>query len=110
MVATSRIATMTSRKRDTVKVSHPFLDSAFDLHGDVAVPLSHQAAEHRNRAAAQHDRRVDEGIEDDARAGLPREHVAQRRRDLVEPRVDADVGVPELTGQMVFPDRVTAEL
>src|SRR5271163_3583386 len=104
------MATMTSANREIVTLSYPFLDPLPDLDRDVAVALAHDAAEHRDRTAAQGHRRIREGVEHDLRAGLPGEHLAQRGGDLVEHAVDADVGVPELARQVVFPDRVAAEL
>src|SRR5271163_3645567 len=100
------MATMTSANREIVTLSYPFLDPLPDLDRDVAVALAHHAAEHRDRAAAQGHRRIREGIQHDLGARLPGQHLAQRRRDLVEHAVDADVGVPKLAGQMVLPDRV----
>ena len=86
------------------------IDLVFDLDGDVAGLAAHLADEHRQIAADQRDI----GIRLVAFSGmrLPTcelQHVAQRHLDGVEHRLDRHAGVPELAGEMRFPDRIAAE-
>ena len=81
-----------------------------DAHRDAVADPAHAAFAQRHVAAAHRDHRVRLELEHQRVADLEIHHPAQRQLGLVEHRIDGDLGLPDLGGEMAFPDRIAAEL
>src|SRR3546814_6810282 len=76
----------------------------------MAAAPAHAPAEHRHVAAAQLDPGIGRGVQLELAALDPLQHLAERHLDLVQHGIYGDIGLPQLGGQVAFPDRVAAEL
>src|SRR5262249_52796123 len=61
-------------------------------------------------AAAKRDSRIGAGAQPQGAADLETQDIAKARRLLLQHRAQFDPGIPSLTRQMVFPDRVATEV